>query len=135
MYRRFALPYEQRIFAAVREMGAVPRLHICGDTSRILVDMALSGAGIIDVDYMVDYAHAAQTFESAPMKPAVCGNIPPVSVFYQGTPETVRAATLHCLTAGGARCFLAGGCEIPDGTPHANLHAYHSVLDQFTDYE
>ena len=39
-YRQFALPYEQRIFAAVHEMGALTRLHICGNTTRILADMA-----------------------------------------------------------------------------------------------
>jgi MtaA/CmuA family methyltransferase len=135
MYRRFALPYEQRIFKAVLEMGALPRLHICGDTSRILTDMALSGAAIIDVDSMVDYARAAQIFSGAPLQPAVCGNIPPVAVFYQGDSASVRASVRHCLETGGPRCFLAGGCEIPDGTPHANLHAYRQALMEFNPHE
>ena len=43
-YRAFVLPYEQRVFAAVKEAGAIPRLHICGDTSHIVADMATSGA-------------------------------------------------------------------------------------------
>ena len=61
-YRQFALPYEQRIFAAVHEMGALARLHICGNTTRILADMAQSGADIIDVDWMVDMGQAAAIF-------------------------------------------------------------------------
>lgn len=128
MYRNFALPYEQRIFQAIREMGALPRLHICGDTTRILADMASSGAAMIDVDFMVDYHKATQIFDSSPWNPAVCGNIPPVSVFYQGDPTAVRAAAWNCLEVGGRRCFLAGGCEIPDGTPHENLIAYHQAI-------
>ena len=43
-YRAFVLPYEQRVFAAVKEAGAIPRLHICGDTRHIVADMARSGA-------------------------------------------------------------------------------------------
>jgi uroporphyrinogen decarboxylase len=62
MYRQFALPYEQRIFAAVHEMGAIARLHICGNTTRLLEDMAESGADIIDIDWMVDIHQAAEVF-------------------------------------------------------------------------
>ena len=83
-YRQFALPYEQRIFAAVHEMGALARLHICGNTSRILADMAQSGADIIDVDWMVDMGQAAAIFGD---RAAVCGNQDPVAVMLNGTPE------------------------------------------------
>jgi MtaA/CmuA family methyltransferase len=62
MYREFALPYEQRIFAAVHELGAVARLHICGDTTHILEQMTESGADIIDIDWMVDLQKAAEIF-------------------------------------------------------------------------
>lgn len=124
-YRRFALPYEQRIFAAVHEMGALARLHICGDTSHILADMAETGADIIDVDWMVDMARAAEVFGP---RQSVCGNQDPVTVMLQGTPEAVRQATLSCMRAGGSRSISAAGCEIPDGTPPANLLAQAEVL-------
>ena len=60
MYRRYALPYEQRIFAAVHELGARGRLHICGKTTHLLPDMLQSGADIIDLDWMVDLKQSAQ---------------------------------------------------------------------------
>ncbi len=94
MYRTFALPYEQRIFKAVRELGALPRLHICGNTTRLLPDMAKSGADIIDLDWMVDLAQAAQIFGDGP---AMCGNFDPVRVMLQGTPDQVREAVDQCL--------------------------------------
>ena len=97
-YRQFALPYEQRIFAAVHEMGALGRLHICGNTSRILTDMAQSGADIIDVDWMVDMGQAATIFGN---RAAVCGNQDPVAVMLNGTPEEVRRITQACMSAGG----------------------------------
>ena len=124
-YRRFALPYEQRIFAAIHEMGALARLHICGDTSHILADMPESSADIIDVDWMVDMGRAAEVFGP---RQSVCGNQDPVTLMLQGTPDAVRAATSACMAAGGARSISAAGCEIPDGTPHENLIAQAEAL-------
>jgi uroporphyrinogen decarboxylase len=129
MYRRFALPYEQRIFAAVRALGAIPRLHICGDTTRILADMAQSGAQIIDIDWMVPMAAAAQTFAGAETGPiAVCGNLDPVAIFLQGTPADVRRGIQQNAADGGACWISSAGCEIPDGTPAENLLAQVAAL-------
>ncbi len=128
MYREFALPYEQRIFAAVHEMGALARLHICGNTNRILADMVQSGADIIDLDWMVDFGRAAEIFGAGP---APCGNFDPVAVMLQGTPRQVKEAVWNCLRLGGPRSISAAGCEIPDGTPPENLHAHTAALLEF----
>lgn len=125
-YRKFALPYEQRIFAAVREGGAIPRLHICGDTSHIVSDMAQSGAEIVDLDWMVDLQRAAETFGDD--GPAPCGNFDPVEIMLRGTPDSVAEATRVCKAAGGPRHFAAAGCEIPDDTPEANMTAHAVAL-------
>ena len=98
MYRQLALPYEQRIFQAVHEMGALARLHICGNTTRILADMPLSGADIIDIDWMVDIRQAAQIFGDGP---ALVGNFDPVAVMLNGTVEQVKAAVRYCVENGG----------------------------------
>jgi MtaA/CmuA family methyltransferase len=127
-YRRFALPYEQRIFATVHDMGALARLHICGDTTHLLPLMTESGADIIDLDWMVDIGAAAEMYGD---EPVLCGNFDPVAVMLQGTPEQVRQATLSCLQQGGERVISAAGCEIPHGTPHENLHAQTQALAEF----
>jgi MtaA/CmuA family methyltransferase len=128
MYRQFALPYEQRIFAAVHEMGALARLHICGNTTRILSLMAESGADIIDLDWMVDIGLAAEALGDYPV---VCGNFDPTAVMLLGTADEVREATLFCLRWGGSRLFSGAGCEIPDGTPRENLMAQAQALRYF----
>ncbi len=97
-YREFVLPYEQRVFAAVREAGAIPRLHICGNTNHLLPDMAASGAQVVDLDWMVDLRKAAEAF--GPAGPAPCGNFDPVAVMLQGTPDDVAAAVRACAAAG-----------------------------------
>jgi len=124
-YRQLALPYEQRVFAAVREAGAIPRLHVCGDTSHLVPDMARSGAEIVDLDWMVDLGRAAEAFGDGP---APCGNFDPVAVMLQGTPDEVAEAVRACAAAGGPRHLSAAGCEIPDGTPDANLRAQAQAL-------
>ena len=128
MYRRFALPYEQRIFAAVHEMGAIARLHICGNTNRIVADMVESGADIIDLDWMVDMAGAAETYGD---RVSFCGNQDPVVVMLEGAPDEVYAAARHCMEIGGPRSISNAGCEIPLGTPHENLHAQSQALRDF----
>jgi MtaA/CmuA family methyltransferase len=125
MYRQFALPYEKRIFDAVHEKGALARLHICGNTSRILSDMLETGADFIDVDWMVDFEKAAQVFGD---RAGLVGNFNPVSVMCNGDEKTVEVAVLHCLEVGGARNFSAAGCEIPDGSPPENLRTHARVL-------
>ena len=125
MYRRFALPYEQRIFAAVHEMGAIARLHICGNTNRIVADMVDCGADIIDLDWMVDMEASAAQFGD---RVSFCGNFDPVVVMLEGTPEEVYKASQRCMTVGGPRSISNAGCEIPMNTPHANLHAQSRAL-------
>ncbi len=127
-YREFVLPYEQRLFVAAREAGAIPRLHICGDTNHILADMARSGAAIVDLDWMVDLRRAAETF--GPGGPAPCGNFDPVAVMLHGEAPDVEAAARACAAAGGPRHFSAAGCEVPDGTPDANPLAHARALRQ-----
>ena len=128
MYREFALPYERRIFAAVHDVGALGRLHICGNTTHLLDLMPQSGADVIDLDWMVDVRRAAEVFGDYPV---ICGNFDPVAIMLQGTPEQVREAALYCLRWGGPRNISGAGCEIPDGTPHENLFAQARALREF----
>ena len=124
MYRDFALPYERRIFDAVHAKGGIARLHICGNTTHLLKDMAASGADIVDVDWMVDLRRAADAIQPA----VICGNIDPVGVLLQGTPGQVREGVLANAAAGRGRWISAAGCEVPDGTPAGNLEAQRKAL-------
>jgi uroporphyrinogen decarboxylase len=128
MYRRYALPYEQRIFEVVHQMGALTRLHICGNTTQHLPHMVESGADIIDLDWMVDMKAAADQFGD---RVSFCGNVDPVAVMLRGRPEQVYQATLNCIQAGGSRGISAAGCEIPDGTPHESLYAQMQALRDY----
>ena len=53
----------------------------------------------------------------------LAGNIDPVAVLRNGTPEGVTAAIAACHRAAGPRYIIAAGCEIPRATPEANVMA------------
>src|ERR1019366_4482751 len=47
IYRRFALPYEQRMAALSHSLGVPYALHVCGNTKAILADLVTTGADAI----------------------------------------------------------------------------------------
>jgi uroporphyrinogen decarboxylase len=53
IYRRFVLPYSQRIFQAVKQTG-IPAIHFGTGTAALLPLMAEAGGDVISVDWRVD---------------------------------------------------------------------------------
>jgi uroporphyrinogen-III decarboxylase len=114
------LPSQQRLIAAIRALGAPVRLHICGNTRRIVEGMGQTGADIIDLDFPTPLGHARRAMRETQV---LLGNIDPVRVLRDGTPATVEAALAECCEQAGAAYICGAGCEAPRGTPHANLEA------------
>lgn len=122
LYREFALEYEQRLIAAIHRMGAKCKLHICGNITPILGDIAQTKADIVDCDHMVDLQLAGRMLPGA----CISGNINPVLLL--NSRKAVEHEVNDCLTAGNERHILAAGCEIPKMTPEENLLALHSGI-------
>ncbi|NOX55384.1 MAG: hypothetical protein GXP27_13290 [Planctomycetes bacterium] len=119
-YNEFIWPYEKRMIDAVHEMGALVRLHICGNTRPILDGMGRLGADIVDLDSLAPLDEARQTMGPDQV---LLGNIDPVRVLRDGTPESVRQAIAACHQQAGPRYIVAPGCEVPRETPPDNLRA------------
>jgi MtaA/CmuA family methyltransferase len=124
IYFEFVLPDEIRLIRAIRQLGARVRLHICGKTRKLYRGMAQTGAEIIDLDFLAPIAEARAEMGSDQV---LLGNVDPVRVMRDGTPEEVCAAFAECRHQAGARYIVGAGCEIPTGTPDANFHAARSV--------
>ncbi len=120
IYQEFVLPYERRIIEGIHEMGGRVRLHICGNTGKSLAEIGTLKADLVDLDFMVSVAAAR-----AAMGPdqVFTGNIDPVAVVRNGTPEGITAAVARCHVEAGPRYVVAAGCEIPRDTPRANVQA------------
>lgn len=125
-YREFALPYEQRVCAAITQAGALTKLHICGNTNALVPDMLTSGADLFNVDHLVPFEKACLLYGGA----GKCfkGNLDPVSDILQATPEECSAAARKRIHAArGLPYMLSGGCEIPGETPDSVFMAFCSA--------
>jgi MtaA/CmuA family methyltransferase len=125
MYRQFALPYEQRVCQALHNAGSLVKLHVCGNTTKLLHDMAQCGADLYNVDHLVPLARAREVYAAH----GACfkGNLDPVRQVMQATPDECRAWAQEAIakgTAGGARYMLSAGCEIPAATSDEVLAAF-----------
>ncbi len=125
MYKEFVFKYEKDLIDFIHENGAKARLHICGNTFKIADNLKLTGADIIDVDWMVPFGKACEIYKGYA---SACGNFDPTAVVYLGNPDTVRKAVKQCLLEGDNTTCIMAGCEIPQDTPHENLMAIYEAL-------
>lgn len=119
-YDEFIYSAHRRMVTALHEAGAICRLHICGDNRRVLPAMAQLGVEIIDVDSKVPMAEARRAVGP---KQVLVGNLDPVRSIHDGTPATIHRDLVACHDQAKPPHIIGGGCEIPRGTPMANLEA------------
>ena len=124
VYERLIQPREKLLVAEVRKMGALVRLHICGNIAHLLPGIADLGVDVLDVDHMVDMKLARRAVGA---RVALAGNINPLTVRY-GAPQEIASAMRQTYEAVGNPYLVNAGCEIPSGTPPDNLLALCGML-------
>ncbi len=120
IYGEFVLPYEQQMVEGLHALGTRVRLHICGNTNRILKGMGALGCEIVDLDFMVPVAKAR---EAMGPQQVLLGNLDPVAALRNGSPASITAAVAECHRQAGPAYVVGAGCEVPRDTPAANLRA------------
>jgi MtaA/CmuA family methyltransferase len=120
IYEEFVYPAEKQIVDGIHALGARVRLHICGNTRRILRGMGRLGCDIVDLDSMSPLAEAR--VQMGPDQ-VLLGNINPVTILRNGDAQGVTQAIARCRAEAGPRYIIGAGCEIPRGTPHENVRA------------
>jgi MtaA/CmuA family methyltransferase len=124
VYERLIQPREKLLVKEVQKMGALVRLHICGNIAHLLPGIADLGVDVLDVDHMVDMQLARRAVGA---KVALAGNINPLTVRYRA-PEEIASAMRQTYEAVGNPYLVNAGCEIPAGTPRENLLALCAML-------
>ena len=119
-YREFVWPYEKKLVDGLHAAGARVRLHICGNTRRILEDLGRLGCDMVDIDSAVPLSAAREKMGPAHV---LAGNLDPVRDLRNGSPDSVGAALAECHRQAGPRYIVAAGCEVPRDTPAANIRA------------
>lgn len=134
LYRELVQPRHRILVAALEAAGwETVGLHICGNVAPIFEDVVATGVTWVDIDHQVPVTRA---LELARGRVVLRGNLDPSAVFRFGSPAQVRAATAALRreldaagTETGPQRWIAGsGCDIPPGTPEANLRAFVSGL-------
>lgn len=128
LYRQFAFGREKRMVDHVHSLGALAKLHICGNTSAILPDMIATGADIIDVDHLVPTMSDIAGL-LAPTQ-VFSGKTDPVRVIQDGTPEQIEQSVRNSHEQSRGRCIVSAGCEITPGTTMQNMRAFRSAADR-----
>jgi MtaA/CmuA family methyltransferase len=125
IYEQFVEPFERKLIDGIHAAGGRVRLHICGRTRRLFPGMGRLAAEIVDLDSMAPLDQAR-----AQMGPhqLLLGNIDPVKLLREGTPEQVEAGIRDCRRQAGPRYIIGAGCEVVRDTPPENVSAMRRVM-------
>ncbi len=118
IYQDLIWPYEKKLVDGLHALGTRVRLHICGNTRKHVAGMGLLGCEIVDLDYQTPLDQARQAMGP---RQVLLGNMDPVRVLRNGTPEEVGTILAECHRQAGNRFIVGAGCEVPRDTPLDNL--------------
>jgi MtaA/CmuA family methyltransferase len=127
-YETYVKDRHREIIDHIHALGALVKLHICGDISHLLPAIADLHVDILDIDWQVDlqHAHSVVGYDTV-----LCGNLDPVFVESK-TPEEIGEAVAGLLSKEeGKRHILSAGCEITVNTPAENLMAMRKASKKY----
>jgi len=133
IFQRFARPYQERLIRDLAADGIFAVIHICGNTSSILEQLAEYPACGFELDYKTDAARAKAT---AGRTHVLFGNVDPSGVLARGSAADVREAARRLIETWkpGGRFVLNAGCALPTMTPPENIRALVAAAGEFGGY-
>lgn len=128
----FSTPYVKRIVDAVQTDEFIVIYHNCGNSTIQLIDSILeSGAAAYHFGNAIDME---EMMKHIPADVVAMGNIDPSSQFKEGTPESIREATLGLMN----RCcekypnfVISSGCDIPPLSKWENIDAFFAAVGEY----
>lgn len=126
----FSTDYVRQIVDELQDDTFSVILHNCGNKGQCTPAMLASGAAGLHFGNAINILEAIQ---ACPSDTLVMGNIDPVGVFKQATPEAVYTATTDLLkkTKEYQNFVISSGCDIPPHTPEANIRAFFESINRY----
>ena len=133
IYREFAFPYEKRLVADLKGRGVPLIIHMCGNSTRIISDMADTGAPMLEVDSKIDAARCSQLTQG---RSVLVGNVD-TTLMARGRPDQVVEAARQAIRDMGQHGWfiLSPGCTIGATTPFESTEALMEAADRFGRYD
>jgi uroporphyrinogen decarboxylase len=128
----FSTSYAKRIIEAIETDNCIFIYHNCGNSTLSLVKEILgTGASSFHFGNAIDLS---EMIKLIPSDKIVMGNVDPSAQFRNGTPQSMREATLAVLEkcAGYGNFILSSGCDIPPVSPVENIDAFFAAAKEFT---
>ena len=125
--KQFSSQYVRRIVNRVQDDDFIVVLHNCGNTGHCTEAMVATGAAAY---HFGNKCRMEEVIRDVPPTALAMGNIDPVSVFKDGTPDEMRHAVADLLEKMKAypNFVLSSGCDTPPHTPMANVNAFFEAL-------
>jgi len=122
-FKEFAVPYLKKFTDWAKSKNAHTLVHICGNTTDRLELMPETGASCISLDHKTDIAQARDVLFG---KMCFAGNVDPVAVMLQGSPDEVGETCRKIIEAAGTEggFVLMPGCDIPPTVPYENIQRF-----------
>lgn len=126
----YSTVYVKQIVEAVQDDNFTVVLHNCGNKGHCTQAMIDSGAAALHFGNAVNMV---ETLEQCPSNLVVMGNIDPVGILKQATPEEVYRITVDLLakTAQYKNFVISSGCDMPPFVPDVNIKAFYRAIADF----
>jgi MtaA/CmuA family methyltransferase len=129
LYKLYAFGRQKELVDHIHKLGAIAKLHICGNTTSILPEMIATGADIVDIDHLV--VSMADFASLLGPQQVFSGKADPVSIIQDGTFDIIRKTVEYDILSTGGRCIVSAGCEITPGTTADNMKAFRKAAVNF----
>ena len=126
----FSSQYVKRIVNHVQDDNFIVVLHNCGNQGHCTPAMVATGAAAY---HFGNKCRMEDVIRDVPATALAMGNLDPVSLFKDGTPEQLRQATLDLLNKMRPypNFVLSSGCDTPPHTPAENINAFFETLNEW----
>lgn len=120
-YKEFSLYPFKKLVSNLNNKPLI--LHICGNTNHLIKSMLDSGAVGLSLDSVINFEELKKII---PQEITLMGNLNPVKIFLQSTPDQVAEATksLKESMKDTKNFILSSGCDLPLDTPLENIEAF-----------
>lgn len=127
----FSAPYVKKIVDAVQDDSFIVVYHNCGNSTIPMISSILeTGAPVLHFGNAIDMA---EMMEKIPADVLAMGNVDPAGHLRNGTPESVRTATLEVMDkcCGYPNFCISTGCDVPPMSSWDNIDAFFGAVEEF----